>query len=130
MKLEKQLNSINQVAIIVHNDCLFLSQEILGLAFQYRLDFPASLKEQAVFVDLAPRYGQMAGDILRRQIQLVNFNLKEAVDGADGFQNTHQMQQYECAKFSIDQVENFVKAIYTDSPLRKECLRRICSGSW
>lgn len=34
MKLEKQLDSISQVAAIVHNDFYHLSQEIIGLAFQ------------------------------------------------------------------------------------------------
>ncbi|KAJ4962616.1 hypothetical protein NE237_022555 [Protea cynaroides] len=104
IKLEKQLDNINQAPILVHNDCLYLSHEILGLAFEYRSDFPSSLKECAVFVDMAPRFQLMAEDILEKQIQLVIFSLKEAIDCANGFQNTHQMQQYECAKFSIDQV--------------------------
>lgn len=34
MKLERQLDGINQVAVLIHNDCLYLSQEILGLAFE------------------------------------------------------------------------------------------------
>ena len=34
LKLEKHLDSISQVAAIVHNDFYHLSQEILGLAFQ------------------------------------------------------------------------------------------------
>lgn len=34
MKLERQLDGINQVAVLMHNDCLHLSQEILGLAFE------------------------------------------------------------------------------------------------
>ncbi|GFY97579.1 centromere/kinetochore protein, putative [Actinidia rufa] len=87
VKQERQLDGINQVAVLIHNDCLYLSQEILGLAF-------------------------------------------EAIDGADGFQNTHQMKQYESAKFSNDQVEDFIRAIFTDSPLRKECLWRIESASF
>lgn len=104
VKLERQLDSINQVAVLMHNDCLYFSQEILGLAFEYRADFPDSIKEHAMFVDLAPRFQLMAEEILQRQIHLVIFNLKEAIDGADGFQNTHQMPQFESAKFGIDQV--------------------------
>ncbi|XVE72472.1 hypothetical protein DITRI_Ditri11bG0041800 [Diplodiscus trichospermus] len=104
VKLERQLDGINQVAILMHNDCLYLSEEILGLAFEYRTDFPDSIKEHAIFVDMAPRFHLMAEEILQRQIQIVIFNLREAIDGADGFQNTHQMQQFESAKFSIDQV--------------------------
>ncbi|CAL1400866.1 unnamed protein product [Linum trigynum] len=104
VKLERKLDNFNQVAVLMHNDCLYLSQEILGLAFQYRPDFPTSIKEHAVFVDMAPRYYVMAEEILQRQIQLVILNLKEAIDGAGGFQNSHQMQQFESAKFSIDQV--------------------------
>ncbi|XWS47374.1 hypothetical protein CRYUN_Cryun14cG0146900 [Craigia yunnanensis] len=104
VKLERQLDGINQVAILMHNDCLYLSQEILGLAFEYHTDFPDSMKEHAVFADMAPRFHLMAEEILQRQIQIVIFNLREAIDGADGFQNTHQMQQFESAKFSIDQV--------------------------
>ncbi|XP_022728521.1 centromere/kinetochore protein zw10 homolog isoform X4 [Durio zibethinus] len=104
VKLEWQLDGINQVAILMHNDCLYLSQEILGLAFEYRTDFPNSIKEHAVFADMAPRFHLIAEEILQRQIQIVIFNLREAIDGADGFQNTHQMQQFESAKFSIDQV--------------------------
>ncbi|KAF6159179.1 hypothetical protein GIB67_032796 [Kingdonia uniflora] len=110
--LEKQLNSINQVAVVVHNDCIFLSHEILGLAFEYRSEFPSCLKEHAVFVDIAPRFRQMAEEILQKQIQLVSYNLKEAIDGADGFQNTHQMQQYESAKFSIDQVVFILEKVH------------------
>lgn len=34
VKLESQLDGINQVAILMYNYCLFLSQEILGLAFE------------------------------------------------------------------------------------------------
>ncbi|PON44618.1 RZZ complex, subunit Zw [Trema orientale] len=104
VKLERQLEGINQVAVLMHNDCLYLSQEILGLAYEYRPEFPSSIKEHAVFVDLAPRFHVMAEEILQRQIQLVIYNLKEAIDGADGFQNTHLKQAYESAKFSIDQV--------------------------
>ncbi|XWS36738.1 hypothetical protein CRYUN_Cryun20dG0111500 [Craigia yunnanensis] len=104
VKLERQLDGINLVAILMHNDCLYLSQEILGLAFEYRTDFPDSIKEHVVFADMAPRFHLMAEEILQRQIQIVIFNLREAIDGADGFQNTHQMQQFESAKFSIDQV--------------------------
>ncbi|XP_016166660.1 centromere/kinetochore protein zw10 homolog isoform X2 [Arachis ipaensis] len=104
VKLERQLDGINQVAVLMHNDCLYLSQEILGLAFEYRTDFPSSLKEHAVFVDLAPRFQLLAEGILQRQVHRVIYNLKEAIDGADGFQNTHQMKEFESAKFSIEQV--------------------------
>ncbi|KAK2979032.1 hypothetical protein RJ640_013666 [Escallonia rubra] len=104
VKLERQLDGINQVAVLIHNDCLYLSREILGFAFEYRADFPSSIKELAVFIDLAPRFQLMAEEILQRQIKLVVYNLNEAIDGADGFQNTHQMKQYESAKFAIDQV--------------------------
>ncbi|KAI3980127.1 hypothetical protein MKX01_033268 [Papaver californicum] len=104
VKLEKQLDNVTQIAALVHNDCLFLAQEVLGLAFEYRPDFPSCVKEQAVFVDIAPRFHQMADELLQKQIQLVCINLEKAIDGADGFQNTHQLQQYESAKSSIDQV--------------------------
>ncbi|KAF7140520.1 hypothetical protein RHSIM_Rhsim06G0169400 [Rhododendron simsii] len=112
VKQERKLEGINQVAVLIHNDCLYLSQEILGLSFEYRSDFPSSIKEFTVFVDLAPRFQLMAEEILQRQIQLVIYNLKEAIDGADGFQNTHQIQQYECAKFGIDQVVFILEKVH------------------
>ncbi|XP_062197667.1 centromere/kinetochore protein zw10 homolog [Phragmites australis] len=104
VQLEKQLDSISQVAAIVHNDFYHLSQEILGFAFQYRADFPSGIQKQVVFVDLAPIFSQMADGVLRRQIQLATDTISEAIDGADCFQNTHQPQHYESAKFSIEQV--------------------------
>ncbi|XP_068668194.1 centromere/kinetochore protein zw10 homolog [Aristolochia californica] len=104
VKLEKQFDSIDQAAVLVHNDCYYLSQEILGLAFEYRLDFPSGMKENALFADITPTFCQMAEETLEKQLQLVISSLNEAIDGADGFQNTHKMQQYESAKFSIDQV--------------------------
>lgn len=112
VKLERQLEGINQVAVLMHNDCLYLSQEILGFAFEYHSDFPSSIKEHAVFADMAPRFHLMAEEILQREIQLVIFNLREAIDGADGFQNTHQMQQFESAKFSIDQVVFILEKVH------------------
>ncbi|KAM7276813.1 hypothetical protein ACFE04_018679 [Oxalis oulophora] len=112
VKLEKKLDSFNHVAALVHNDCLYLSQEILGLAFQYRSDFPSSVKDRAVFADIAPRYKLMAEEILQGQIQLVIYNLREAIDSADGFQNTHQLQQFESAKFSIDQVVFILEKVH------------------
>ncbi|XP_034702414.1 centromere/kinetochore protein zw10 homolog [Vitis riparia] len=112
VKLERQLNGINQVAVLIHNDCLYLSQEILGLAFEYRSEFPSAIREHAVFLDMAPRFHLMAEQVLQRQIQLVIFNLKEAIDGADGFQNTHQMQKFESAKFSIDQVVFILEKVH------------------
>lgn len=45
--------------------------------FQYRSDFPSSIKEFAIFTDLAPRFQLMAEEILLRQIHLVIYNLKE-----------------------------------------------------
>ncbi|XP_021724557.1 centromere/kinetochore protein zw10 homolog [Chenopodium quinoa] len=104
IKLERQRDSINQAAVLMHNDCLSLSQEILGLAFEYRPDFPNFIKEHAIFVDIAPRLQLLGEDILQQHIQVTISNLKEAVDGADGFQNTHQMPQYESVKFSLERV--------------------------
>ncbi|GAB4859389.1 hypothetical protein Ancab_010852 [Ancistrocladus abbreviatus] len=104
VKLERHLDSINQVAVLMHNDCVYLSQEILGLAFEYRPHFPSCIKDRAVFVDMAPRLQLLAEQILQRHIQIVVFNIKEDIDGADGFQNTHQIQQYKSAKLSVDQV--------------------------
>ncbi|ONK70268.1 uncharacterized protein A4U43_C05F31980 [Asparagus officinalis] len=112
IKLEKQLNNISQLAIIVHNDCYYLSQEVLGLAFEYRVNFPSGLKKLAVFADIAPNFYQMAERILQKQIQLVGNSLMEAIDGADGFQNTHQPQQYESAKFSIEQVVFILEKVH------------------
>ncbi|XP_024047133.1 centromere/kinetochore protein zw10 homolog isoform X2 [Citrus clementina] len=112
LQLERQLEGINQVAVLMHNDCLYLSQEILGFAFEYHSDFPSSIKEHAVFADMAPRFHLMAEEILQRQIQIVIFNLREALDGADGFQNTHQIQQFESAKFSIEQVVFILEKVH------------------
>ncbi|KAK6157066.1 hypothetical protein DH2020_011314 [Rehmannia glutinosa] len=112
VKLQRQLDSINQAAVLIHNDCLYLSQEILGLAFEYRPYFPSSVKELAVFIDLAPRFQLMAEEVLQRQIQLVLHNLKQAIDGANGFQNTHQIKQFESAKFSIDQVAFIIEKVH------------------
>lgn len=104
IKLERQRDSINQAAVLMHNDCLYLSQEAMGLAFEYRPDFPSFLKEHAIFVDIAPRLQLLAEDILQQHVQVTISNLKEAIDGADGYQNTHQMPQYESAKFSLERV--------------------------
>ncbi|KVI10666.1 RZZ complex, subunit Zw10 [Cynara cardunculus var. scolymus] len=82
-------------------DALLLYEAVIPV--KYQSDFPTSMKG-AVFIDLGIRYKLMAEEILQRQIQLVKHNLMEAVDGADGFQNTHQPKRYESAKFSIDQV--------------------------
>ncbi|KAK6134974.1 hypothetical protein DH2020_031258 [Rehmannia glutinosa] len=112
VKLQRQLDFINQAAVLIHNDCLYLSQEILGLAFEYRPYFPSSVKELAVFIDLAPRFQLMAEEVLQRQIQLVLHNLKQAIDGANGFQNTHQIKQFESAKFSIDQVAFIIEKVH------------------
>ncbi|XP_024030409.1 centromere/kinetochore protein zw10 homolog [Morus notabilis] len=112
VKLERQLEGVNHAAILMHNDCLYLSQEILGLAYEYRPDFQSSIKEHAIFVDLAPRFQLMAEEMLQRQIQLVIYNLKEAIDSADGFQNTHLKQEYESAKFSIDQVVFILEKVH------------------
>lgn len=49
----------------------------LTLLLQYRPYFPSSVKELAVFVDLAPRFQLMAEDVLQRQIQLVIYNLNQ-----------------------------------------------------
>ncbi|CAN8315801.1 unnamed protein product [Cochlearia groenlandica] len=104
VKVKKQLNGINLAAVLLHNDCLYLFEEILGLAFQYRASFPSSIKEYAVFADIAPRFKLMAEEVLQRQVQLVISSLREAIDSADGFQDTHQIKQFESAKFSIDKV--------------------------
>ncbi|VAI78243.1 unnamed protein product [Triticum turgidum subsp. durum] len=123
---EKQLNSISPVAAILHNDFYHLSQEILGLAFEYRADFPSGQQKLVVFVDLAPIFSQMADGILRRQIQFATANLSEAIDGADGFQNTHQSQHCESAKFSIEQVVFILEKIHImwESVLPRSIYRR------
>lgn len=112
VKLQRQLDSINQAAVLMHNDCLYLSHEILGLAFQYRPYFPSSVKEIAVFIDLAPKFQLMAEEVLQRQIQLVMSNLHQAIDGANGFQNTHQIKQFESAKFCIDQIAFIIEKVH------------------
>lgn len=37
-KFERQLDSINHSAVLIHNDCHYLSQEILGLAFEVSMN--------------------------------------------------------------------------------------------
>ncbi|XP_073221002.1 centromere/kinetochore protein zw10 homolog isoform X3 [Cicer arietinum] len=91
-------------------DAILLYEVVVPV--KYRADFPSSIKEHAVFADLAPRFQLLAEDILQRQVQLVIYNLKEAIDSADGFQNTHQMQQFESAKFSIDQVVFILEKVH------------------
>ncbi|XP_057816279.2 centromere/kinetochore protein zw10 homolog isoform X2 [Cryptomeria japonica] len=103
VKLAKELNTLSQVAIIVHNDCLYLAQEILGLAFEYRESLPNELKENFVFVDLAPLFHQLAEQMLNHQVAVVLSGLKEALDQANGFQNTHKKQQSEMASLALDQ---------------------------
>ncbi|XP_041990661.1 centromere/kinetochore protein zw10 homolog [Salvia splendens] len=112
VKLQRQLDTINQAAVLMHNDCLYLSQEILGLVFQYRPYFPSSVKDLAVFIDLAPKFQLLAEEVLQRQIQLVMSNLKQAIDGANGFQNTHQIKQFESAKFCIDQIAFVIEKVH------------------
>ncbi|KAI4344154.1 hypothetical protein L6164_011418 [Bauhinia variegata] len=97
-------------AILLHE--VVVPVKIPRLAFEYRIDFPTSNKEHALFVDLAPRFQLMAEEILQRQVHLVIYNLKEAIDDADGLQNTHQMQQFESAKFSIDQVVFILEKVH------------------
>ncbi|XP_058070817.1 centromere/kinetochore protein zw10 homolog isoform X2 [Magnolia sinica] len=91
-------------------DALLLYEAIVPV--KYCSDFPNGVKEHAVFVDIPPRFHQMAEEILQKQIKLVIFSLNEAIDGADGFQNTHQMQQYESAKFSLDQVVFILEKVH------------------
>lgn len=38
VKLGKQISGINQAAVLLHNDCLYLFEEILGLAFEVWTD--------------------------------------------------------------------------------------------
>lgn len=104
VKLAKELNTLCQAAVIVHNDCLYLAQEVLGLAFEYNPSFPDGLKEHALFVDLAPLFHQLASELLNKQVQLLLSGLKEALDQANGFQNTHKKQQSEMASLAVDQV--------------------------
>jgi hypothetical protein len=42
----------------------------------------------------------------------------QAIDGADGFQNTHQSQHYESARFSIEQVRLIAKEYELLGPRR------------
>ncbi|KAI4384943.1 hypothetical protein MLD38_003027 [Melastoma candidum] len=112
IKQEKQLDGINQVAVLMHNDYLYIAQEVLALAFLYRPEFPDPIKERIVFVDLAPRLHLKAEQVLQRQIQLVIHNLDDAMDGANGFQNTHQLQQFESARLSIDQVAFILEKVH------------------
>ncbi|KAL9257403.1 Centromere/kinetochore protein zw10-like protein [Drosera capensis] len=112
VKLDRQLDNITLVAVLMHNDCLYLSQEILGLAFEYRSHLPSCIKDHAVFVDMAPRLRLLAEEILQRHILTVDLKLKEAIDAADGFQNTHLSKQYESAKLSLDQVVFILEKVH------------------
>lgn len=44
-------------------------------------------------------------------IIVVQFAINQAIDGANGFHNTHQIKQFESAKFSIDQVSSITKKL-------------------
>lgn len=64
------------ILYIVFPPCLTHFDAILP---QYRADFPSSMKEHAVFADLAPRFQLLAEEILQRQVHLVIYNLKEVL---------------------------------------------------
>ncbi|KAH9602497.1 hypothetical protein KSS87_020956 [Heliosperma pusillum] len=93
-------------------DALQLYEAIIPI--KYRPDFPSFMKEHAIFVDLGPRLQLLAEEILQRHVQATDFNLKQVVDSADGFQNTHEMPQYESAKFSLEQVKSVFSRITQD----------------
>lgn len=49
----------------------------IAVLLQYRPYFPSSVKDLAVFIDLAPKFQLMAEEVLQRQVQLVMSNLKQ-----------------------------------------------------
>lgn len=63
------------------NRCFELSlmEKLTSSSFcsQYRASFPSSIKEYAVFADIAPRFKLMAEEVLQRQVQLVISSLQE-----------------------------------------------------
>lgn len=61
---------------------------------------------------MAPRFHEMAEETMHKQLQLITCHLNEAIDGADGFHNTHRRQQFESAKFSIDQVVFILEKVH------------------
>ncbi|KAL6010301.1 hypothetical protein ACLOJK_000732 [Asimina triloba] len=93
-------------------DSLLLYEAIVPVKLDiYRMEFPNGAKEHVVFADIALKFHQLGGEVLQKQIHLVIFSLDEAVDSADGFQNTHKMQQYESAKLCLDQVVFIIEKV-------------------
>lgn len=73
----------------------------LILLFQYRSDFPSSIKEHAVFADIAPRFHLMAEEILQKQIQLIIFNLKEVQSCLERIHHVNLTSTYENLDFYL-----------------------------
>ncbi|KAH0889401.1 hypothetical protein HID58_051830 [Brassica napus] len=173
VKLEKQLNGINQAAVLLHNDCLYLFEEILGLAFEVVFSLekvhmiwepvlrPKTYKLSMCLV-LESVFRRITRDILllddmaadetfqlQRLIHLMFENLSSLLGSLKSADETSRPlddlipslqlldmplksvtsawesgELFSC-NFTRTEVQDFIKAIFADSPLRKECLWRI-----
>lgn len=73
MKLEKQLDSISQSAMVMYNDCVYLAQEILGLSFEVHATFFMIYATYILYILRILMYGLF--NWLSEALHLVDHNL-------------------------------------------------------
>ncbi|KAJ7523448.1 hypothetical protein O6H91_18G050800 [Diphasiastrum complanatum] len=104
VKLVGEVDNLDQVAAVYHNDCLYIAHELLGLAYQYRACLPAGVKQIFTFVDLVPLFRCMAEDALSERVDKVMSNLMRALDEGNGFRFTDENRNREIASQALDHV--------------------------
>ncbi|GAQ88119.1 centromere/kinetochore protein zw10 [Klebsormidium nitens] len=101
---QHQLESVPQLAMVFHNDCLYIAHHALMLGIQYKNALPPSLRDLSTLADLAPAFEQLADVTRSGQVRQQRDELMRALDEGKGFRFTDEEVNFKGAERAIKKV--------------------------
>jgi len=96
--------TVPQLALLFHNDCMYLAHHLLTLAHYYKPRLPEPLNQRVTFVDMVPLFRSLGIEYFRSQMKKQEEMVKENLLSAGGLADTQKETRYNAVELSFKKV--------------------------
>ncbi|EFJ19003.1 hypothetical protein SELMODRAFT_419689 [Selaginella moellendorffii] len=101
-----------KAAPVFYNDCLYIANELTTYSQQYSSSLPVDLQQSCTLMDLVSVFQSMGYNMLSTHVKLINNQLLQALDSANGFKSTDERRGRERAQSALQQVVSIFRSTH------------------
>eukprot|EP01122_Echinamoeba_exundans_P014467 TRINITY_DN6565_c0_g2_i1.p1 TRINITY_DN6565_c0_g2~~TRINITY_DN6565_c0_g2_i1.p1 ORF type:complete len:758 (+),score=131.25 TRINITY_DN6565_c0_g2_i1:63-2336(+) len=113
VQIRSKEDEVPMLALLVHNDCMYLSHQLLTLAQRYKYALPSSRKQSGdmTFLDLIVEYRKMAEKYFFQYMQAKKRDIQHILASAGGLADTGDEARYSAVQSALRQTQHELSRI-------------------